>query len=511
MGLFDALKPAQYADIPEAPDAYTNNVWQAQATLYRSLWDVFNRDIFDEVLNKKKNVKKYPLGINLYETACAVHRAALFGEFNDDVLRFRVMPPKNKNDDSDEVEAAIDRIWVESGRNSLLLEGAMLCKILGGVVFRPMWNPVLKRLYVRLLQPDAFFPVWDPNDYHEIMECYVSYMVDAATALRKYNVHLDDDRRADVQVFEHWTRDYYEVLVDGKEAYWDKAHQFKMGGANPYKDPWTGRGTIPFEYFPSDRAGSFYGTPLGKNMLQMQNEYNLRMADLGDATMEAAHKYLFVSNRPKGIRGLERLKRGRLNDLGMGAPGQRDPEVNAVAGGDVPESSVRWLQSLKNDARMALFTPAVAYGEDEGSQRSALTLAFRMWPLTQAVRTTRGFWSDSFYHLHRKMVIVASTYEKNGYKLEKRHTEYRFAPVWSPMLPRDRAQEVNEVTIRKSAGLISTRRGLELLEERESEFIDEEEERIKKDLDAEADRLAMGQQFGQSGQGAQAPKKMPTS
>jgi len=341
------------------------------------------------------------------------------------------------------------------------------------------------------------------------MECYVSYMIDAATAVRKYNVRLDDDRLADVIVYEHWTRDFYEITVGGKDAYWDRGHQFPMAGKNPYKDPATGMGVIPFEYFPADRAGSFYGIPLGKNVLAMQNEYNSRMADMGDATMEASHKYLFLSNRPKGKRGLETLQRGRLNDLGMGAPGQRDPAVAALAGGEVPESSISWLQGLKNDARMALYTPAVAYGEDEGSQRSALTLAFRMWPLTQSVRTTRGFWTDSFYHLMRKTIIVASTHTPNGYKLEARHVDYRMVPVWAPMLPRDRAQEVNEIVARKSAGMISIWRGVELLEERETTFIEEEVARIEEDQKREAELLTMGQGFGQ--QGAQAPKKMPTT
>jgi len=515
MGLWDGLKPNEIGDAPSAPDSYTNNQWQAQSALYREMWEYFNRDIFDTTLSAQSNIKKYPLGINIFEQACTIHRAALVGEFKDDVLQFRVTSPNSKNKDAAMVEQKIDQIWVESGRNSILLEGGLVCQILGGVVFRVLWNPARKKAYIRLLQPDAWFPVWDPDDYHQINECYVSYMIDAASAKHKYNVRLDDDKDVPVPVWEHWDRDFYEVRVDGKLAYWDRAHQFPMGGENIYRDPQTNVGVIPFEYFPRDRAGSFYGIPLGKNLLQLQNEYNLRAADLGDGAMEAAHQYMFAKNIPAGTDSI-RLQRGKLINLGVGALGGKDPDVIAVKGGEVPEASVNWVQRLQGDTRSAAYTPDVAYGEDEGSQRSALTLAFRMWPMTQSVRAVRGFWTDSFYHLNRKAIIVASSYEKNGYGLESRHADYRLIPMWAPMLPKDRSEEVNEVVVRKQTGLISTYHAVELLEDREKDYIEEEVARIEADRQQEADLMmqqAMAQ--GQGGNPAKTnitpPRSVPDS
>jgi hypothetical protein len=510
MGLWDGLKPNEIGDArPTAPDAYTNSQWQAQSQLYREMWRYFNREIFDDAVSSSRaNVKKYPLGINLFEQACVNHRAALFGEFETDALKFRITSPKATNLDVEHVEAAVDQIWVESGRNSIFLEGGLITEILGGVVYRVMRNPARKRVYVRLLQPDAFFPVWDPDDYHDIMECYVAYMIDAATAFRKYHVRLDDSKNTTVQVWEHWTRDWFEITVDGKLAYWDRGHRFPMAGSNPYTDPRTGLKIIPFEYFPRDRAGSFYGIPLGKNMLQLQNEYNLRQADLGDATMEASHQYLFKRNAPQA-NGLKRPKHGELNELGTSGAGQDKPDVFAVKAGEAPEASVKHAGSIKGDARSAAYTPPVAYGEDEGSQRSALTLAFRMWPLTQSVRTTRGYWTDSFYRLHRKIIIVASVPgDKYGYNLTPRHAEYRFVPAWSPMIPRDREGLVNEIVARKSGGLISVHRAIELLEERETEFIEEEVKRIEADQKREADLLAQQSMMGQPQQ-QQKKSKVP--
>jgi hypothetical protein len=473
------------------------------------MWKYFNRDIFDTTVNDRSNVKKFPLGINILEQACVNHRSALLGEYDTDVLKFRVAAPKTRNADIERVESAIETIWIESGLNSILLEGGLINEILGGVIFRVMRDPYRKRIYIRLLQPDCFFPIWDPHDYHRILECYVSYMIDAATARRKYNVLLDpDSKNTDVQVWEHWTPDYFEITVEDKNAYWDRAHNFPMSGPNPYRDPLTRDKVIPFEYFPRDRAGSFYGIPLGKNMLALQDEYNLRQADLGDATLEAAHQFLFMRNAPQG-HDIKRPKRGTLNNLGTGAPGQDKPDVFAVSAGEAPESSIRHAESVKADSRSAAYTPPVAYGEDEGSQRSALTLAFRMWPLTQSVRTNRGFWADSFYQLHRKVIIVATTPEvdRYGYNLEERHANYRVVPVWSPMIPRDREGLVNEVVVRKANGLISVHRGVELLEERETDFIEKEVVRIKEDQQREADLLVQQQTKMQQ----QQQKSVPTS
>jgi len=502
--------PTAYADVaPNPPDQYHNAAWHAQSLVYQEMWEYFDREIFDETLSNRQDDLKYPLGINLFETACANHRATLFGEFADDVLPFRV---RSRNVDAGIVETAIDRIWRDSSRNSILLENGLLCSILGGAVKRVIWHPVHKKVYVRIVPADAFFPVWDPDDYHNLLEAFIAYQVDGMTAKRRFNVDVPDDQGLHL-VSERWTPEVIEVTVGGEPAYWDRGHSFPMSGRNPYIDPLSQQGVIPIEYFPRDRAGSFYGIPLGKNALRMQDYYNEKAADLGDAVLEATHQYKFLRNRPGGTKGLERLTRTGLNNLGMGTPGKDAPEVFAIKGGDIPAGTVEWLNNVLMLARAAMHTPPVSYGVDEGSQRSALTLAFRMWPLSSAVRATRGYWIDNFRALHRKMIIVAAT--KGGYNLTSRHAEYDVLPVWAPMLPRDREGEVNEVVVRKANGLISVYHALELLEDRETEWIDEEQARIDADAKKEADTqvriVEANQTQQQSGQGKPKPKPQSNS
>jgi hypothetical protein len=499
-----------YRDVhPEPPDSYHNAAWQAQATTYQEMWEYYRGDVFDETITNRQDDLKYPLAINLFSTACANHRAALWGEFEDDVLTFRC---RSKNADAGIVETALDRIWRDSSKNSILLEAGLLGMILGGVVLRVVWHPVHRRIFFRIVPADAFYPVWDPDDYHNVLECFIAYQIDGYAARRRFHVEIPDDQSVHI-VREHWTPHFVNVTVGDQEAFWDAGHQFSMCGPNPFRDPRTGLGIIPVEYFPRDRAGSFYGIPLGKDARRMQDGYNEKMADLGDAVLEATHQYKFLRGRHQGKKGLEHLTRTGLNDLGMAAPGQtKEPDVFTVTGGNIPPGTTEWIESLLVLTRASMFTPPVAYGQDEGSQRSALTLAFRMWPLSSAVRATRGYWGDSFRSLHRKALVVAAN--KGGYNITDRMAEYDTLPVWSAMLPRDREGEVNEAVTRKAQGLISTYHAIEMLEEKETEWVEEEVARIEDDIEketkqlvevAEAGQMARNQQQGK----ASAPKSVP--
>jgi hypothetical protein len=487
-----------------APDRFHKTLWSQQAQVYTDMWNYFDRTVFEETFSNRSDNLKYPLGINIFEMACVNHRSCLFGEFDSDVLRYRV---RGKQKDKEEVETALHRIWRASSANSLMLENGLLGMILGGAVFRVMWHPVRRQVYVRLVPADAFYPVWDPDDYHEILECFIVYQIDGTQAARRFNVSVEQGESMHT-VKEHWTPDFYNVTVDDAEAFWDKGHRFPMSGPNPYRDPLSNRGIIPIEYIPRDRAGGFYGIPLGKNLTGMQNAVNLKQADISDAVMQATHKHLFLRGRPGGDKGLTSLKRGKINNLGMGAPGQDQPDVFSVSAGEIPPGTIEFNQDLLNLARLSAYVPAVAHGEDEGSQRSALTLAFRMWPLASVVRASRAFWSDGLASLNRKILLVAA--QKGGYNIEPRQANYEVIPLWSPMLPRDREGLVNEVAVRAGGGLISKQRAVELLEEMEDSWVQEEIMRIWADLKQEAKiqaEAAPQQGFGQSGTAKKAPSK----
>ena len=95
--------------------------------------------------------------------------------------------------------------------------------------------------------------------------------------------------------------------------------------------------------------------------------------------------------------------------------------------------------------------PAVAEGEDEGSQRSAATLIMRMWPLTSHVKSERAFWNSGLNSLHK--IILRMMEEKKLYGITKRHLELRLKSKWHPILPRDRQAFVEELVARMGVNL----------------------------------------------------------
>jgi hypothetical protein len=119
------------------------------------------------------------------------------------------------------------------------------------------------------------------------------------------------------------------------------------------------------------------------------------------------------------------------------------------------------LAQLRRDC----FVPPVADGEDEGSQRSALTLAFRMWPLTSHVRAERNYWSEGLNLVNEMILMILDAknpmrvstdgVDTSLLKINQTHLGHLKRQEWAPMIPRDREALVNELILRSGANHIS--------------------------------------------------------
>jgi len=140
------------------------------------------------------------------------------------------------------------------------------------------------------------------------------------------------------------------------------------------------------------------------------------------------------------------------------------------------------MDQMRRDA----FVPAVADGEDEGSQRSALTLAFRMWPLTSHIRAERHYWTEGLNILAELALTVLAVknptrtnskdIDEGISKIGLQHLGHIKRQEWAPILPRDRAELVNELVMRAGAGHISLEEAL--TQYGDIENVQEELERI---------------------------------
>ena len=120
----------------------------------------------------------------------------------------------------------------------------------------------------------------------------------------------------------------------------------------------------------------------------------------------------------------------------------------------------------------------MAYGVDEGSQRSALTLAFRMWPTTSFTRDTRATHTGGYASLNRKAMIIHRVKAGKERRITDAHLTYTLMTIWPPIIPRDREQMVSENILLVQAQLRSPETALQNLGDIDD--IDAEMERIKK-------------------------------
>jgi len=246
---------------------------------------------------------------------------------------------------------------------------------------------------------------------------------------------------------------------------------------------------VPFVYIPHIRVRGFYGESIiNKTIKGLIKEMNLRFADTGDAISDDSHSSLIGRNIRDSVTNLQ-LPDGKKainigGATGLGA-GEKDPEIYAVNTKSASEPMLKFGEKLENLYRKEARHPAVADGEDEGSQRSSLTLTTRMWPLVAHVELERINWTTGLIKLAKIILVMC---ERQGvYGITKDHIDnYETNIKWALTLPRDRDELVNEVAIRKKNNLGSLYHLISLFDDVED--VDAEVARIEENIEKEAAR-----------------------
>jgi hypothetical protein len=198
------------------------------------------------------------------------------------------------------------------------------------------------------------------------------------------------------------------------------------------------------------------------------------MSDIGDAIRKSVHRNRYVRNLQNNPQKITLADGVDAINLGMESPvAKHPPEVTSEEPPQMGEHYLNFVDKLWIQTMREGNLGDIAFGEDEGSQRSALTLAFRMYPSTSHARMERANWGDGIATIARfilRMVYVAQN-DKHMSKLvetdligkvpERFERLYQYAADWLPMIPRDREAVVNELILRKQARLISTRKALQ--------------------------------------------------
>lgn len=460
MSMFQrALERLRELVFPDAPELIVQPTWMKAYADMRGRYNRYEyyysgrifREYADPKLPPEEQELKYPLKMNLTREWADMMAGYLWGQWNDQVVGFSVERRKQESGSIAEAEERRCQAMEDVLRNQWLLNGndahadgaATDTMVYGGTVLKTYWDNTERepgrRLKDEWIAPDIFLPRWHPMDVNRLIEVIVAYTISRQDAKDIFN--LSEIQVASIPedpiVWEKWTDQRFILKVE------DITIEDKK---NPV-------GWIPYTYIPRRRSKAdlygYYGLSTLEDTMAMQDEVNARAADIGDGVAYSSHPIRVVVH----YTGTEDLEVGpdALWNLGFGFGG-REPKAYTLDTKTNYKEAMEYVSQVEHMGRSAAHLPSIAFGEDEGSQRSGTTLLIRFLPLTQEIRRTRLYWDDG---LRRKAMstlrLAARHMEEVGYELKD--VDDRIIGVdFAPILPKDVSEKINEWAIRIEGG-----------------------------------------------------------
>lgn len=426
----------------------------------------FNGTALNDQPEASNKADLYPMRINPILGTVMKHTSVLFGEVEDDA-RPLVIPKFLYSDDTEKVmaeenEKTLSDVWYENNGRALMVENGLLSQIYGGAIFAARWSyrdwdkyGGWRRWPIRVerINPKNAIVYPGAGDDFRLGEAWIVREIRNFEA-RKLGYSGDNET---VWYVEHWTDDEIKAWVDGKPAM-DIANgkPTPISGENPF-------GRIPITYIPHIRIGGFKGINAFDHLTNIVRELNLRWGDFGDAVNDDSHPITAIRNVNGSVQvrrvneWLEVVDLGSSNDL---ISGGKEPDMFQVNDARASQAMENMIGGIYEQYRRDAFVPPVADGEDEGSQRSGLTLAIRFWPMTSHANMERFFWTAGLNTFENHILHMLAT--KKVSPITEKHTRLRSKQRWAPMLPRDREIDVNEWSIRSANALASFEHLVEL-------------------------------------------------
>jgi len=466
--------PFDLRDLEDFPyDQYND-----QMTRYQENERWFTGQALEDQPDSVDKADLYPLRINPIVGTVLKHAHILFGEPEEDA-RMMVYPkllytPGNKADKrlAQEAENVLNGIWWESHGKALLIESAIYSQIYGGCVLKATYSPWesveyggLKNIPITIeaVNPKDFVGIPFSGDKFRLADAWFLKIVSKEEA-ELYGYTGDQD---EVWFVEHWTEKEYEQLIDGKTAV---RNGQPLKGANPF-------GFIPAVYIPHIRIGDFLGINAYQHLVGLVKELNRVWGDIGDAVNDDSHPIVIGMNIPASVQEKKVNEFFKYFDIGSAnglSASDNSPDMKELNTTRTSETMTKMTADIMAQYNRDAFVPPVAYGEDEGSQRSGLTLQIRFHPLTSHASIERYFWTSALDVFQRYILLMCL--KLNLGEINKRQIGMRIKQVWAPMLPKDRDALVTEWGVRSSNTIASVEKLIELAGDVED--IDEERERI---------------------------------
>ena len=442
-----------------SPDGYDRGYpvdqWTLQSQCYAEYETHFSGDWLEESISDTNANLKYPLQYDPCLLPVMLHTSFLYGEAPDGASS--LVPPEiemwdnGKRQDSEEainvartMTSFLRNVWEENNARSKQMQVGLDSQVYGGFVMGAFFDPErqldgLVPLSLLRFDPCDFFPVWRASDPDRLIDVQIAYGITKIQAK-----DLGAEPESNLALYrEQWTRTHYEITVDDKVL-------------NVYGSPAEGvppAGIIPFVYVPHPPRIGFYGTSLLKKHLSLAKEINANIVSTGDIISEEALNIPAVRNvRNPKIYKLSGTK--PIIDLGF-QQGDRIPDIiHPTQRATSIDSASRQTKDMISLLRGEMYCPPVLFGSDDGSQRSAASLALRAIPLVSHIRDERALYTAGMKRLNKKLLRIAAAKGIGGIT-EKMAQSAHIKSNWFPMLPRDAIQEVATLISRVQADVLS--------------------------------------------------------
>jgi hypothetical protein len=435
-----------------------------------------------------------PLAINYFKAICDKHNSYLWGQWQNDIVQWRVKPRQKsgiaEDDASITIKDYLTDLLNQCDKNALLHDASLNCSVFGDGVLRLRWDAFERRVVVESILPEWFHCRWDINNFNRLSEVIVSYPIDRMDAEERYGTSgspqwdynmINPEYLPGFTVYwEHWTPTSYRRWI---------ADSLIAEGPNPYMqtgdDGTLYPGIIPFIHIPNMRVGGeFFGFSDAENILYLQDELNRKMADMGDTVNNFAHPIVTLKNFVGSQANLP-VGPDAVWDLGVKG------EAELLEWKGTPPEVMAYIQLVKEMMYDTAMMPEVAFGRGvrggggggssggSGRGASGIALQMAMMPVVEASTKKRIFWDIALKQLAQTAILIHAVEDPATLPFNVRQLRnYEVAPVFAPVLPRDRLQTVNEVVARTNSLTMSITRALEVLGE---ESIVEEDKRIRAD------------------------------
>lgn len=487
--------------------------FQSRLSLYTEMEQWYSGEALNETIQQQdKDVELYPVRVNPLKGAVEKHTHFLFGQVTVDdhpLVNPRIVPAEDSDggrSQAEEVESVLTQVWFENQGRATQWENGAASQVYGGCIWHVVYDPfdplLTIPIRVETIHPKYFVGVPYAGNMWKLREAWIVQPISAVDAAL-YGVSVDYDEEC--WLIQHYTETDYEVTVNGIPATRMVNGQVEqISGPNVW-------GFVPVVYIPHIRVLEFYGENIIDVAKGIVKEINLRIADYGDAVTVDAHAYLGMRN-VQGAPTIQNLAPGVFAiNIGNnpGITGQdADPDLFELRKQMASSPMKDLVDLLYSMYRRLVNVPAVVDGEDEGSQRSGLTLAMRMISLTSHTEAERIFWTTGLTLVNRMILRMLAVKQEVGITIEK--AALRMKMEWAPILPRDREMIVTEAVSLMSAKLGSPERLLEMLG---VDNIPAERDLIMKfweevtSMEAEAAAAQFGNQPGGGGKPSAAPKE----